>query len=321
MFFGNNAYGVKAAAQEYFGKDLDRPHHRRGGGPAGPDPQPLPLRPAHATSEIPSRARDAVIDKMVEEGYITAAEGADGQGGSRSRWSPIEEFPDLAPQVLIAAKDTILNDARYGLGATYLQRKRALFGCPADDTECEGGGGLKIYTTVDFGLQEEAREILQEWFPPGANGPPAPSPWSTTAPGPPWSWPPASSSAPTSRPASASTTWPPRAGATRVRAFKPFGLVAALEQGIPLNSYWDYDHAAGPRLRGHRTLGVQQRRRATSRGSAPSRRRSICSTNTVFCQVVDHGRRRTSIVEVAHRMGIKSPLGDVPVHRARRLRR
>ena len=47
------------------------------------------------------------------------------------------------------------------------------------------------------------------------------------------------------------------------------------------------------------------------RGSALWKKRTIVSTNSVFCQVsVEVGAEK--IVEVAHRMGIKSPLGAVP---------
>ena len=246
---------------------------------------------------------------MVEEGYITAAE------GETAKAEPIrtvvhEEFLDPAPQVLIAARDTVLNDARYGLGATFLQRKRALFGCPADDTECEGGGGLRIYTTVDYRLQQEARRILQEWFPPG-----------------------------TDLPTGAIAMVDNRTGATLVMAsgldfgtdieagqrqydlatkgrrnpgsaFKPFGLVAALEQGIPLNSYWDF---SSPQILDFG--GVEPwvcRNAGTNEPGIRTLEEALYrSTNTVFCQVsIAVGPE--NIVDVAHRMGIKSPLGAVP---------
>ncbi|MBI5156521.1 MAG: transglycosylase domain-containing protein [Acidimicrobiia bacterium] len=308
VYFGSNAYGITAAAQEYFGKNLDELTIAEAAALPVPIRNPS-LYDLRNDSEIPRRARDAVIDNMVQEGYITAAEGLAAKAG------PIatvvhEEFIDLAPQVLIAARDTILNDARFGLGATYLQRKRALFGCPADDSECAGGGGLKVYTTVDFALQEEARRILQEWFPPG-----------------------------TGLPTGAIAMVDNRTGATLVMAsgldfgtdieagqrqydlatkgrrnpgsaFKPFGLVAALEQGIPLNSFWDYStpqildfgglepwecHNAGTNAPGIRSLEEAL----------------YLSTNTVFCQVsIAVGPE--NIVDVAHRMGIKSPLGAVP---------
>jgi len=309
VYFGSNAYGVKAAAQEYFGKDLADLTIAEAAALPVPIRNPSLYNLRDAESKIPIRARDAVIDNMVDNGYITAAEGA------AAKEEPIDvvahqEFQDPAPQVLIAARDTVLNDAEYGLGATFLQRKRALFGCPADDTECQGGGGLKIYTTVDFALQERAREILQDWFPPESG-----------------------------LPTGAIAMVDNRTGATVVMAsgldfgtdiaagqrqydlatkgrrnpgsaFKPFGLIAALEQGIPLNSYWDYSPP--------QTLdygGIEPWSCRNAGDNAPGVRSLeeglYRSTNTVFCQVaIAVGAQ--SIVDVAHTMGIKSPLAVVP---------
>jgi len=308
VYFGSNAYGINAAAQEYFGKELDDLSIAEAAALPVPIRNPS-LYDLRRTSQIPLRARNAVIDQMIEEGYITEEE------GEAAKAEPIitvphQEFQELAPQVLIAAKEAVLNDPQYGLGSTYLQRKRALFGCPADDTECEGGGGLRVYTTVDYGMQLEAQAVLQEWFPPGEDGP-----------------------------TGAIAMVDNRTGATLVMAsglefgddieagerlydlatkgrrnpgsaFKPFGLVAALENGYTLGSYWDYStpqiidfggispwvcHNAGTNEPGIRTLEDAL----------------VYSTNTVFCQVsVAVGPE--NIVDVAHRMGIRSPLGAVP---------
>jgi len=169
VFFGNNAYGVKAAAEAYFGKDLDELTIAEAAAIPVPIRNPS-LYDLRKEDEIATRARDAVIDQMVEEGYITAAEGSEAKA-TPLRTTPLVETPDVAPQVLIAAKDAILNDPSFGLGATYLQRKRAVFGCPAYDTSCEGGGGLKIFVTVDLGLQQQAFDLLQQWLPAGTGGP------------------------------------------------------------------------------------------------------------------------------------------------------
>ncbi|OFW67135.1 MAG: hypothetical protein A2Z12_03645 [Actinobacteria bacterium RBG_16_68_21] len=309
VYFGNNAYGVKAAAQEYFGKELGDLTIAEAAALPVPIRNPSLYNLRNSESEIPLRVRNAVIDNMVDNGYITVAEGA------AAKAEPIgvvahQEFQDPAPQVLIAARDTVLNDARYGLGATFLQRKRALFGCPADDTECQGGGGVKIYTTVDFALQARARQILQEWFPPESG-----------------------------LPTGAIAMVDNRTGATVVMAsgldfgtdiaagqrqydlatkgrrnpgsaFKPFGLIAALERGIPLNSYWDYttpqtlDYGGiepwDCRNAGDNEPGIRSLEEALYR-----------STNTVFCQLaIAVGAQ--NIVDVAHTMGIKSPLAAVP---------
>jgi membrane peptidoglycan carboxypeptidase len=270
IFFGNNAYGVKAAAQEYFEKDLDELSIAEAAA------LPIPIRnpslyDLRRESEIPVRARDAVIDQMVEEGYITPAEALAAKDEPIVT-APPQEFKELAPQVAIAAREELLNDSQYGLGATFLQRKRALFGCPAEDTECEGGGGLKIFTTVDFSLQEQAQEILLDWFPPGR---PGPSRWSTTAPAPRSSWPRDSSSATTSRPASASTTWPRRGGATRDRRSSRSGSSPRSNRGSHSTHSGTTRHRRSSTSESpeHR-CGTAPTPGATSRASARSRTRS-----------------------------------------------
>jgi penicillin-binding protein 1A len=308
VFFGENAYGIRAAAQEYFGKGLDQLTIAEAAALPVPIRNPS-LYNLRNDSEIPLRARNAVIDNMVEEGWISE------QDGERAKDTPIttvvhEDFQDPAPQVLIAARDALLNDPRFGQGSSYLQRKRALFGCPAHDTECEGGGGLKVYTTVDFELQEYARSILQDWFPAGQD-----------------------------LPTGAIAMVDNRTGATVVMAsgldfgtnleagqrqydlatkgrrnpgsaFKPFGLIAALEQGIVLNSYWDYSTP--------QTLdfgGIEPWECANAGNNPPGVRTLeaalYLSTNTVFCQVaIEVGAE--NIVDVAHRMGIRSTIAKVP---------
>ena len=308
VYFGSNAYGITAAAEEYFGKPLDQLTIAEAAALTIPIRNPS-LYNLRNDSEIPKRARDAVIDNMVAEGYITAAE------GRAAKNEPIrtvvhEESIDPAPQVLIAARDAVLNDARYGLGATYLQRKRAVFGCPADDTECTGGGGLLIYTTVDWGLQLEARRILQEWFPPGTGLPTGAIAMVDNATG-----------ATLVMASGLDFGTDLQAGqrqydlATKGRrnpgsAFKPFGAIAAMEQGIPLHSYWD---DSTPQTLDYG--GVEPWECANAGTNEPGIRTMeealYLSTNTVFCQVsIAVGAE--NIVDVAHRMGIQSPLAAVP---------
>jgi len=308
VFFGENAYGVTAAAEVYFDKELDELTIAEAAALTVPIRNPS-LYNLTNDSEIPLRARDAVIDQMVDEGYITATEG----GVAKSE--PIEtveqeEFQDPAPQVLLAAKDTVLNDPRYGLGASYLQRTRTLFGCPADATDCEGGGGLKIFTTVDSELQKDARHILQNWFPQGSDGPTGAIAMVDNRTG-----------AQVVIASGLDFGTDLEAGqrqydlATKGRrppgsAFKPFGLIAALEQGIPLNSYWDY---STPQIIDFG--GIEPWECANAGDNEPGIRSLeealYLSTNTVFCQVsVAVGP--ANIVDVAHRLGIKSPLGAIP---------
>ncbi|MBU1225979.1 MAG: transglycosylase domain-containing protein [Actinobacteria bacterium] len=308
VFFGNNAYGVKAAAEVYFGKDLADLTIAEAAALPVPIRNPS-LYDLRRGDEITVKARDAVIDEMVDEGYITEAEGEAAKATSIVV-APPAETPDPAPQVLIAAKDAILNDPLYGLGATYLQRKRAVFGCPAYDTECEGGGGLKIFVTVDLGLQQQALDILQTWLPAGADGPTGAIAMVDNATG-------ATVVMATGlefgtdieagqRQYDLATKGRRNAGSS----FKPFGLIAALEQGIPLNSFWDM---TTPQFL---DFGGVEPWECNNAGTNSPQIRSledalIYSTNTVFCQVsvtVGGG----AIRETAQRMGIKSPLGDFP---------
>jgi penicillin-binding protein 1A len=309
VFFGNNAYGVQAAAEVYFGKNLDELTIAEAAAIPVPIRNPSLYDLRRDDTDISLRARNFVIDEMVQEGYITATEGA------RAKLEPLTVVPpqetlEVAPQVLIAAKDTILNDSRFGLGNTFLQRKRSVFGCPADDTECEGGGGLRIYTTVDYGLQQVALEVLRDWFNLGADGP-----------------------------TGAIAMVDNRTGATIVMAsglefgsdieagqreydlatkgrrnpgsaFKPFGLTAALEAGIPLNSFWDM---STPQFLDFGGIAPWE---CNNNSNNPPGVRSledalVFSTNTVFCQVAVQVGGST-IKDVAHRLGIRSPLGDFP---------
>jgi len=308
VYFGWNAYGVQAAAQEYFGKPLDQLSIAEAAALTIPIRNPS-LYDLRRDSEIPVRARNRVIQEMVDNGYITAEEG---RLAAREPLSPVahQGFQELAPQVLIAAREAVLNDPSYGLGSSYLRRKRALFGCPADDTECEGGGGLKIYTTVDYGLQQKAFEILQERFPPGSD-----------------------------LPTGAIAMVDNRTGATVVMAsglefgrdieagqrqydlatkgrrnpgssFKPFGLIAALESGIPLNSYWDM---STPKTLDIGIPGAPEWQCANASDNEPDIRSLedalVASTNTVFCQLaIEVGPAR--IADVAHRAGIVSPINE-----------
>ncbi|MFQ5516583.1 MAG: transglycosylase domain-containing protein [Acidimicrobiia bacterium] len=310
VYFGWNAYGIRAAAEEYFGKDLGELTIAEAAALATPIRNPS-LYDLRNNPDIVLRSRNAVIDNMIEEGMITAFEGGVAKQEALVT-TPHTEFKQLAPQVLIAAKDEVLTDPIYGLGDSYLARTRALFGCPAADTSCEGGGGLKIFVTLDYELQQDAVGILQDWFP--NTGEVAPT--------------------------GAIAMVDNETGAIRVMAgglefgddleagqrnydlagkgrqnagsaFKPFGLVAALETGYSLNSFWDWTN---PQILDY--PGAPEPWECNNFGNSGEGIRTLesalyNSTNTVFCQVaVAVGADK--IADAAHRMGIKSPLEPVP---------
>jgi penicillin-binding protein 1A len=221
---------------------------------------------------------------------------------------------------MIAAQRELLqdNENRFGLGASFDERKQAIFGCPANDAGCEGGGGLRVFVTVDFALQEEANRILRDWFryddsPTGAiamvdNRTGA---MKVVASGIEFG----EDIEAGQRPYDLATQGARQAGS----AFKPFGLLTALEYGtldgrqVTLNSYWD---ATSPQridcgefacdfddntpfvweVRGGRRGGIITLDEATFK-----------SINAVYAQV-SKAVGPENIVEMANRVGIESDL-------------
>ena len=81
----------------------------------------------------------------------------------------VEEKVDVtsnAEHVSAEVKRQLLNNPQFAiLGNTKEERKKKLFGCPSDDTTCTGGGGLKIYITLNLELQNHAITVLNKWVP------------------------------------------------------------------------------------------------------------------------------------------------------------
>jgi penicillin-binding protein 1A len=164
VYFGSGAYGVKAAAQEYFGKDLDQLTIAEAATLFVPIRNPTKYDPRRQPENV-TRARNDVIDTMVKYDWITAAQ------GEAAKEQPLDvqprsTFAGPADHVVAEVKNELLHDPEFAfLGATTEERKKAIFGCPADDTTCQGGGGLKVYVTIDLDLQEKANSILESWLP------------------------------------------------------------------------------------------------------------------------------------------------------------
>lgn len=317
QFFGANAYGVKAAAQEYFGKDLSDITIAEAATIAVPIRNPTVYNIRDNTATVVKR-RNSVIEQMQKNGFITAAEAA---AAIAEPLTPVphQEFVQRDPRILIEAKQRILADPKYGLGDTYTARKQALFGCPASDAACEGGGGLKITVTVNYEQQQEASRILRSWFR-DSSGPTGAIAMVENATG-------AirviasglefgTDLAAGQRPYDLATKGRRQAGSS----FKPFALIAGLEHGsldgkpITLGSYWDYTspqkidcgYPCSPqgniwtvRNAGGGGVGIRTLEQAT-----------YLSTNTVFAQV-SLAVGPENIVDTAHKMGIVSPLNPV----------
>jgi len=336
VYFGSSAYGVKAAALEFFGKDLDELSVAEAATMAVLIRNPTFYDPRRHPARVVER-RNNVIDIMLEKGWVTEEE-ADAAKDEPLGVVPHQPFVGEADHVVAEVKRQLLNDPKFSmLGATAAERKQAIFGCPADDTTCEGGGGLRIETTVDLDLQKTANEILRKWLPPlppDENLEACQQLFPDEDPDFLENYAENHSCAPTG----AITMVDNKTGAVLVMAsgldfeftqfdlavqarrnpgsaFKPFGLVAALENGITLGHRFN---AASPQTFECPYVCSEEGNKWTVGGTGVNgyvtlHEATARSLNTVFAQIALHedvGPEK--IVEVAHRMGIRSPLTPVP---------
>jgi penicillin-binding protein 1A len=314
VFFGSNAYGLTAAAQEYFGKDLDELTVAEAATLVTPIRNPTFYHPRQ-NAQNSLDARNRTIDSMTENGYIAA------EAAASAKALPLGVLPhsvreELAPQVMIAVRRALLEDAenRFGLGTTYTERKQAIFGCPAADTTCSGGGGLTIDVTVNFDWQTEATRILRTWYRHDQGGPTGAIATVENATG---AIRVAASGvefgtdlAAGERPYDLAIEGRRHAGS----AFKPYTVAAALENGqedglpVTLNSYWDRQSPAaidcGFPCSPDGNIwtvdrGINRPHDLRSLESA-----TISSTNSVFARVIA-AVGPEPVVEMAERLGIR----------------
>lgn len=164
VYFGSGAYGVQTAAREFFNKDLDDLRIHEAAALAVLVRNPSLYNPRKYPEKTLDRRND-VITQMEEEGWIIESQAARAIGQPLGVVdSPLRR--GQADHVVAEVKRQLLNDDEFSfLGQTNEERKKAIFGCPADDVACEGGGGLQIITTIDLDLQHEANRILNQWLP------------------------------------------------------------------------------------------------------------------------------------------------------------
>ena len=160
-YYGNNAYGIWAAANAYFGKDLtsdapeDQLTRQRGGDArraragavaAGPDDGGGPGRSVDGETVyvVPATAqsifvRDFVLAQMLESGFITQAE-HDEAMAEEIVLAPPRSNEYLAPHFVFAVRRE----------ATEL----------LDGEDLLDTGGLRIYTTLDY---EGYQVFAEKW--------------------------------------------------------------------------------------------------------------------------------------------------------------
>jgi len=148
IYFGNGAYGIEAAARQYFGKPVEQLTLAEGALIAGLIQRPGATDPYRAPEEAMAR-RDLVLEAMranrfAADEQVDAALAEPLALGS-STTPAAEQYP--AAYFVEEVKQWILDDPRFG--GTPQERRDLLF-----------GGGLRIQTTVDLAAQASAEQAV-----------------------------------------------------------------------------------------------------------------------------------------------------------------
>ncbi|HJR26754.1 MAG TPA: PBP1A family penicillin-binding protein [Acidimicrobiales bacterium] len=159
VYFGNGAYGVAAAAQQYFGKQVGDLTLAESALLAGLIQRPTATDPYDHLPEATAR-RDLVLDRMVDNELIAEEDAAVAQAEPvtlASAGTPASERYEAA-YFVEAVKQWLLDDPRFG--PTAQARRDLLF-----------GGGLKIQTTVDLAAQRAAEAAARDVLPDASRDP------------------------------------------------------------------------------------------------------------------------------------------------------
>ena len=163
VYYGDQAYGVQAAAQHYFGKaakDLTLPEAAL---IAGLAQNPGTTDPVHFPDKAIAR-RNVVLDRMFELGIIKEAD------YTAAKAVPLDKMLKITPSVSSCARagdnayfcDYVLRyvltdpSLTNALGKSQEARKKKIY-----------NGGLTIQTTLDAGASQMAREQIQARVPRG----------------------------------------------------------------------------------------------------------------------------------------------------------
>lgn len=153
IYFGNGAYGVDAAAHQYFGKPLAELTLAESALLAGLVQRPSATDP-YDHPHLAVARRNVVLDQMVKYGYATPEEAAAAKNEALALGSSTTPAAERYPAAYFveSVKQWILHDERFG--ATAAERRDLLF-----------GGGIRIHTTVDLEAQAAAEAAMAEVLP------------------------------------------------------------------------------------------------------------------------------------------------------------
>lgn len=143
IYFGHGAYGVQAAAQVYFGKNIEQLDLAECALIAGLPKGPSYYSPYENWAAAKSR-QATVLNRMAELGYITPEQAQEAKE-EELKLPGLKVTPRVAPYFMDYLTQYLIE--KYGANAVYR-------------------GGLKVYTTLDLKMQKAAEESLQNNLPP-----------------------------------------------------------------------------------------------------------------------------------------------------------
>ena len=141
IYFGQGAYGVQAAAQTYFGKDVDKLTLNECAMLAGIPKSPNYYSPANNIQAAQAR-KAVVLDQMAKYGYIANSQAQKTKQEQLTLVKPVAKEKDNTAAYFIDYVTQTLID-KYGADAVYKE-------------------GLKIYTTLDMDMQKAAEAAVKK---------------------------------------------------------------------------------------------------------------------------------------------------------------
>jgi len=283
-YFGNGAYGIGAAAEYYFGIDVSKLNLAQAAMLAGVIKAPEDFEPIHHAKDARAR-RNVVLQRMLVLKYITKDQqkkaSRAGLGASKH---PLPKA--TAPYFVEYIKQQILNDDRFG--KTPADRARVLF-----------QAGLRIQTTLDPSLQDEAAKASKEVLDRASD------------------------------PSSALVSIKPDSGEVRAMVggsdfnkskfnlavqgkrqpgstFKPMTLVTALDEGVPPGLTFDTPSPLEIKDQAGKTYDVSNYDH-TGHGLLDMRHATYLSVNTYYVQLIKRVGA-DKVVAMAHKLGITSDI-------------
>ncbi len=149
VYFGQGAYGVQAAAERYFQRSVERLTVGESAFLAGMIRNPVGYDPSRFRDRSRAR-RSVVLDRMVVVRQITADEAEQLKRSPMPR--PADRLAKPDTYFIETVKQELLNDRR--LGETSRERYEAVF-----------NGGLRVATTFDPFAQRVAEEAVRDVLP------------------------------------------------------------------------------------------------------------------------------------------------------------